>query len=181
MAGAGAAGEIETQRLRLRRARPDDLDALHAIFSDPRAMRYWSSLPHNDPDQTADWLASMIASPPDQSDDFIIERDGAVIGKAGCWRLPAVGYILHPDHWGLGLATEALSAAIAHVFTTFEVRELTADVDPRNSGSLAVLARLGFRETHRAERTWLIGEDWCDSVYLALPRPNPATSAAPPR
>lgn len=169
---------IETKRLRLRRARPDDLIALHAIFSDPRAMRYWSSLPHSDIDQTRDWLASMIASPPAQSCDFIIERDGVAIGKAGCWRLPAVGYILHPDHWGQGLATEALTAAIAHIFATHDVPQLTADVDPRNAGSLALLAKLGFRETHRAARTWLIGEEWCDSVYLALPGPtNSAISA----
>lgn len=171
MAAFDAAVEIQTKRLQLRRARPDDLAALHAILSDPRAMRYWSSLPHTDIAQTAEWLEGMIASPPEESDDFIIERDGAVIGKAGCWRLPAVGYILHPDHWGRGLATEALSAAIAHVFAAFGIPELTADVDPRNAGSLALLAKLGFHETHRAARTWRIGEEWCDSVYLALPRP----------
>jgi hypothetical protein len=33
------------------------------------------------------------------------------------------------------------------------------------------LAKLGFVETHRAPRTWLVGEEWCDSVYLALQRP----------
>ncbi|HLZ73669.1 GNAT family N-acetyltransferase [Phenylobacterium sp.] len=163
---------IETQRLRLRRARPDDLAALHAILSHPQAMRYWSSLPHNDIAQSREWLANMIASPSAESDDFIVELDGQVIGKAGCWRLPAVGYILHPDYWGRGLATEALAAAIAHVFANFEVPALTADVDPRNTGSLALLGKLGFHETHRAARTWRIGEEWCDSVYLALSRPR---------
>jgi RimJ/RimL family protein N-acetyltransferase len=34
-----------------------------------------------------------------------------------------------------------------------------------------VLAKLGFVETGRAERTFLLGEEWCDSVYLALARP----------
>ena len=47
---------------------------------------------------------------------------------------------------------------------------LTAEVDPRNAGSLRLLARLGFRETHRAERTLLWRDEWCDSVYLARPR-----------
>jgi [ribosomal protein S5]-alanine N-acetyltransferase len=161
---------LTTPRLRLRPAQPSDLEAIHAILSDWRAMRYWSTLPHTDIAQSREWLADMIASPADLSCDFIVECDGQVIGKAGCWRLPSVGYILHPDWWGRGLATEALTAAIAHVFATHPVEELTADVDPRNTASLALLARLGFHEAGRGERTWLIGGEWCDSVYLALGR-----------
>jgi [ribosomal protein S5]-alanine N-acetyltransferase len=172
MAAPDASAVIETARLRLRRARPDDLDAMHAILSHPQAMRYWSSLPHTEIAQTREWLDGMIASPPAESDDFIVELDGVVIGKAGCWRLPAVGYILHPDYWGRGFASEALRAAIAHVFETFPLPALIADVDPRNVASLALLAKLGFREIQRASRTWQIGEEWCDSVYLGLPRPT---------
>jgi RimJ/RimL family protein N-acetyltransferase len=163
--------ELVTPRLRLRRARESDLAAMHAVMSHPLAMRYWSSPPHAEIAQTRDWLAGMIATPPELGEDFVVEFEGRVIGKAGCWRLPEVGYILHPDCWGRGLATEALSAVIAHVFATRPVDALTADVDPRNEGSLRLLARLGFAETHRAQRTWLVGEEWCDSVYLALPRP----------
>ena len=164
--------EIITPRLRLRRARIGDLDALHTVFSDPAATRYWSTPPHADREQTRDWLAGMIGAAPEVSDDFIVECDGRVIGKAGCWRLPEIGYTLHPDYWGQGLATEALTAVIGHVFAARDVDAITADVDPRNEASLKLLARLGFIETHRAQRTWLVGEEWCDSVYLALQRPG---------
>ena len=165
--------ELITPRLRLRPARADDLEALHAVFSHPVAMRYWSRPPHTEIQQTREFLDNMIGAPADVSDDFVLEYQGVAIGKAGCWRLPEVGYILHPDHWGQGLATEALSAVIGHIFATRAIDAITADVDPRNEGSLRLLARLGFAETHRAERTWLVGEEWCDSVYLALPRPIP--------
>ena len=37
---------IETQHLILRPARVDDADDLHAIFTRPEAMRYWSRPPH---------------------------------------------------------------------------------------------------------------------------------------
>jgi [ribosomal protein S5]-alanine N-acetyltransferase len=171
MAPTNAPVVIETSRLRLRRARPDDLDAMHAILSHPQAMRYWSSLPHTEIAQTQDWLDGMIGSPADESDDFIVELDGVVIGKAGCWRVPAVGYILHPDYWGRGFATEALTAAVAHVFANFPLPALIADVDPRNTASLTLLFRLGFKEIQRASRTWQIGEEWCDSIYLGLARP----------
>ena len=162
--------ELSTPRLRLRRAAPDDLEAFHAILSDPRAMTYWSSPPHQSLDQTRDWLTGMTEVPPALGDDFVIEREGRVIGKAGCWRLPEIGYILSPDAWGQGYALEALSAVIPHLFARPGVDRLVADVDPRNGASLRLLARLGFVETHRAARTWLVGGAWQDSVYLALDR-----------
>lgn len=162
---------IVTERLILRRAREDDLEAMHAVLSNPVAMRYWSTLPHDSLDQTRDWLASMIEDDPAVREDFIVERDGRAIGKAGCYRLPEIGYILHPDHWGLGFATEALTAVIAHIFAHHPIEALRADIDPRNTASIGLLERLGFTPTHRAERTWKIGEEWCDSVYYALRRP----------
>jgi len=164
--------EIRTSRLLLRRARPGDLTALHSILSDAEAMRYWSTLPHTDISQTRAWLDDMIAAPAGESDDFIIERNGEVIGKAGCWRLPEIGYILHRSAWGFGYATEALRAATAHVFAGHAIPEIIADVDPRNAASLALLAKLGFQETGRAEHTMQIGGNWVDSIYLALKRPD---------
>jgi [ribosomal protein S5]-alanine N-acetyltransferase len=163
---------IRTERLILRRARPDDLEALHAVLSDERAMRYWSTLPHRTRDETAAWLSGMIDASPASSEDFVIELDGVVIGKAGCWRIPAIGFILHPDYWGRGFAREALTAVIERVFDRFPIAAITADVDPRNNASMTTLQRLGFHETHRAARTWLIGGKWHDSVYFALPRPT---------
>lgn len=161
--------EIVTARLRLRPARPSDLEAMHAVLSDPRATRWWSTPPHDSVGQTAAWLGSMIANGPDQP-DFIIERAGQVVGKAGFWKLPEVGYILHPDHWGQGLAREAVSATIDHVFATRPIDELLADVDPDNAASIRLLERLGFVRTGFAERTMKIGGEWKDSVFYRLSR-----------
>jgi ribosomal-protein-alanine N-acetyltransferase len=165
--------EIMTSRLRLRRARNDDLDALHEVLSHPVAMRYWSTPPHDDLAQTRAFLHNMIAAAAETSDDFVVERHGRVIGKAGCWQVPEIGFILHPDYWGQGLAREALTAVIERLFDTFPVGALEADVDPRNAASLRLLNRLGFTETRRAQRTLKVGDEWCDSVYLALERPLP--------
>jgi ribosomal-protein-alanine N-acetyltransferase len=162
---------IETPRLLLRRARIEDLPRIHAIMSNARAMRYWSSLPHETMERTREWLQSMIDAPEEASEDYVIEHEGRVIGKAGCHRLPEIGFILDPDCWGKGLAREALEAVIPHIFATRPVDALIADVDPRNQASLGLLKRLGFQETGRAKGTWTLGDQVCDSVYLALPRP----------
>jgi ribosomal protein S18 acetylase RimI-like enzyme len=77
----------------------------------------------------------------DQLEDRLYEHNAAASG--------------HRDGLGLGYAMDAI----------------TADVDPRNVASLRLLARLGFEETGRAARTCQVGDEWQDSVYLALRRP----------
>ena len=161
---------VRTERLTMRRAEVRDLGPLNDILSNPEAMRYWSTPPHASLHQTREWLKGMMASPETESDDFVVEYEGRVIGKAGFWRYPEIGYILHPDAWGRGLATECLEALIDRVFIRTDLDAIIADVDPRNAASLRLLQKLGFRETHRATGTILIGEEWCDSVYLALSR-----------
>ena len=160
--------ELHTARLVLRRARPEDLEAMHEVFADPRAMTYWTHGRHESLERTREWLDSMIASPPDESDDFIVTMDGRAIGKMGAWRLPEFGFILAPDHWGRGYASEALVAFLDHVFTRPDVDHLIADVDPRNRASRALLERHGFAESGRASGTWETHIGLCDSLYLRL-------------
>lgn len=163
---------IETARLLLRRARAGDLTAIHAMLSDARAMRYWSTLPHASMAETEPWFEAQFFSADPARDEWIIEFDGRAVGFIGIWKQPEFGFMLAPDVWGLGLATEAARAFLDYAFTTYPIEAVTADVDPRNAGSLGVLKKLGFIETGRAERTFLIGDEWCDSIYLALPRPR---------
>lgn len=159
--------ELRTARLLIRRARGDDLDALFAVLSHPEATRYWSTPPHADREQTRAWMADMLEPGPGR-EDFVVELDGRVIGKAGFWRLPEIGYILHPDVWGQGLAKEALTAILDHVVSATDTETFTADIDPRNTASIRLLEGLGFRRSGFAERTWNVGGEWCDSVYYAL-------------
>ncbi len=143
---------------------------MHAMLSDPQAMAYWSSLPHRCEDQTREWLADMAAIVPADGEDFIVECRGQVIGKAGFYRFPEIGFLFAPQVWGQGFASEAIHAVLARGFTAHSLDSALADVDPRNAPSLRLLARMGFSETRRAERTWLIGDQWCDSVYLSVSR-----------
>lgn len=163
---------LRTRRLVLRRAVWKDLAAVHRLFSDPAVMRYWSRPEHATLEETRHGLGFLV-DPAADSLDFLVEKDSGVIGKAGAWALPEVGVLLHPDHWGQGLAHEAMEAVIAHVEAEVPALPvLTAEVGPRNAAALRVLARLGFHETHRAGRTLLWKEDWCDSIWLERPLPR---------
>lgn len=161
---------IRTARLVLRRAVPSDLAAVHAFMSSSEAMRYWSTPPHTSMAETAPWFEAQFFSDDPNRDEWVIELDGRVIGNIGMWEAPEFGLILHPEVWGRGFGTEATEAFIAYAFTLPQIDVITADVDPRNSASLKLLKRLGFEITGTAEKTFLIDDEWCDSVYLSLLR-----------
>jgi [ribosomal protein S5]-alanine N-acetyltransferase len=160
---------LRTPRLVLRRPRSDDIAAMHAILRDPLAMRYWSTLPHATIAETETWVAKTIdAILAGDCDDFFVEHEGLLIGKAGLWHHNELGFLFSPANWGKGFAREALQAVIDRAFHQRGLAEIRAEADPRNERCLALLSRLGFRETRRAERTWHIGGEWSDSVYLSL-------------
>ncbi len=160
---------LRTARLLLRRATMDDLPAFWEILSDPRAMRFWSTPPHGDIGITRQWVANMVAMA-DAGTDFVWELDGRVIGKGGAYAMPEIGFILHPDFWRMGVAREAMNAIIPYLCKQTDT--LTADVDPDNPASIALLTSLGFKETHRAQNTFCINGVWTNSVYFARRRPT---------
>jgi ribosomal-protein-alanine N-acetyltransferase len=154
---------VRTRRLVLRPAEWGDLAAMHAVLSHPAATRYWSTPPHRTLEETEAWLGSMIAG---SGDDFVIVLGTQVIGKAGFFQDPEIGYILHPQFTGQGYGIEAVSAVVDRALYVRGLPRIIADVDPRNVASLKLLGRLGFVETGRKRGTWQIGDELCDSVYL---------------
>ncbi|WP_323768607.1 GNAT family N-acetyltransferase [Antarctobacter sp.] len=165
---------IRTERLLLRPGRLTDLEPLHRILSDPSVMRYWSRPAHDDIAQTAEFLRYfMDGYGTDGRVEFILEYDGRCIGKAGMWRDPEVGYILNPDYWGQGLAFEAMSAILTEIARRRpDLTRLTADLDPRNTGSIRLLEKLGFTHDRTVIGDYLYGGyEVCDSAYYSLAMP----------
>jgi RimJ/RimL family protein N-acetyltransferase len=78
--------------------------------------------------------------------------DGAHVGCAGLrpYRdgMPELGVHLRPAFWRQGFALEAGAAVIRHAFDALGATALFAGHNPANTGSRAMLARLGFRYTH---------------------------------
>lgn len=162
--------EIETERLLLRRATIDDLAAFHSILSNPQATAFWSTPPHSNIEQSREWLQSMVEILLGEGEDFVVEHQGSAIGKVGFFRFPEIGFIFHPRTWGFGFAGEALRPVLERAFHVHGLEAVEADVDPKNTASLRLLAKLGFTEIGRRERTWLIGDQWRNSVDLRLLR-----------
>jgi [ribosomal protein S5]-alanine N-acetyltransferase len=157
-----------TRRVTLRAFREEDAAALHPIFADTRAMRYWSTPPHADFADTLAYVrATIAATEAGRGDDQVVLFEGRVIGKAGLWDNQEVGFIFSPAVWGMGLAGEALGAVIDRARHR-GVARIRAEADPRNEPCLRLVTRAGFVETGRASRTMKVGNEWVDSVYLEL-------------
>ena len=158
----------------------EDAPALNAVLSNEAAMAYWSTPPHATIDETTAWVRSMLeAGRTGQSeDDLVLEWNGVVVGKAGFWRAPELGFILHPSAQGRGLAAEALTLLLERAFAVRFYARATADVDPRNQRCLRLLNGLGFRPFDYREKTHQVSGQWYDSSFLELPADRWASQRA---
>lgn len=143
---------LETARLRLRPYRTDDLDDLHAMFSDPEHMR-WYPAPFTREESRA-WLQRQRARYGERGFALLIVEDretGEFLGTAG----PAVmlvqgvehveiGWHTKPGRKGEGIAPEAGAAARDWAFANLDVDHLISLVRPENSGSNRVAQKLGM-------------------------------------
>ncbi len=162
---------LKTRRLVLRGPKQRDIDRMFATYSNPTAMRYWSTAPHASIDVTQELLDRRIAAWANAPVNFQITIDDGYIGNAGNFHGDEIGFMLDPQYWRQGILTEAMRVIIPHIFANTDHDQLTADADPLNEASCGLLRKLGFHETHRAKNTFCINDVWSDSVYFALPRP----------
>jgi RimJ/RimL family protein N-acetyltransferase len=113
---------LTTSRLTLRRITMDDVPAMHAIFADANVMAYWSRLPHTELAETEDWVAKNIAAGVSgEADDFVVIRDGALVGRIGIWQANELGLIFARSVWGTGIAREAVEALIERSPARYDV------------------------------------------------------------
>jgi [ribosomal protein S5]-alanine N-acetyltransferase len=163
---------ISTTRLVLRAAEAGDEEYLNEAFSDPEVMRYWSEQPHKSIERTREWITKMTQGQQNGKTDFIItiKPELKPIGKIGVWQDEEIGFLLSRQHWGKGLAQEAIRSMLPYLFEEKGLKQLTADIDPRNEASRRLLAKMGFEDYDFKEKTMEIAGEWVDSAYLKLTR-----------
>jgi len=92
-----------------------------------------------------------------------------------------LGYAIDQALEGRGLMREALSAALADVFSPrVHLHRVQANVRPENTRSLALLSRLGFEREGLAREYLFIDGAWRDHMMTALRNPAWPADEAPP-
>lgn len=154
--------EIETARLRLRRWRPDDVDALARIYAEPEVMRYLFPL------DGRDGVAQQIERFESQWERLGFgkwaaedQASGDLLGRIGLirhddWPLDPdnveVGWTFARSHWGRGLATEGGLASLRFAFETIDIDRVISIIHPDNTASRRVAEKCGL--TLRGPATW---------------------------
>jgi ribosomal-protein-alanine N-acetyltransferase len=179
--------ELRTPRLRLREVRADDAAALYAVHSDPRVMRYWS-FPAWTQLAQAEARVVHILGQRVRGEVFVwaVADAGSdlLIGTIAAFSLDRVqargeiGYSLHADWHGRGLAQEAMRAVLAWLVADFGLQRIEADIDPRNAASCRLVERLGFRREGLLRERWRVDGEVSDTaLYGLLAREFVATPA----
>ena len=156
---------IETERLRLRPHRPEDLDDLLVFHSDPEVVRFipWPirdraathdalavKLGQGTLERPGEWLVlAVVLREPGTGVDTGV---GTVIGEVLLkWasaeeREGELGFAFAREHQGKGYAAEAAHAMLALAFTDLGLRRVTAVCIEGNEASIRLLRRLGFQQ-----------------------------------
>lgn len=174
---------LETERLRLRRLRLDDVDDLAALYRDPEVRRFFPEgvLSREETREELEW-AIQVCYPRHGFGLWatILKETGEFIGRCGLlpWIIEGraeveVAYTLARAHWGRGLATEAARAIVAHGFATLPVTRLICLIDAGNAASIRVAEKLGMT----FERVWDDGK----GPALVYARARPASGATATR
>jgi ribosomal-protein-alanine N-acetyltransferase len=169
---------LSAKRLRLRQFEPRDVEALHACFGDPGAMRYWNFPPCETEAESARWVkilsnnkspyAFMAWAVADKRSDRCIGMVNYHHREAHNRRLE-VGYILAPAKQGRGLMTEAMRALLDYCFAELAAHRVQALIHPDNAASIRLAQRLGFRcEGGPLRDYWRIGEAYASVMMYGL-------------
>ena len=158
---------IITERLVIRPFTPADFSAIHAIWSDPEVMRSIPSCAY-DRERSRARLSEKIS----HQDRHGFSKwavtgkgSGTLVGECGLQYLDSdieLGYKLARAHWGQGFAVEAAQACLDWALAE-RPEKVVAIVDPANTRSARVLARIGMVREGTLRR---FGNEW--DFYAAV-------------
>ncbi|MFM5916174.1 MAG: GNAT family N-acetyltransferase [Novosphingobium sp.] len=156
---------LTTERLELWRPQASDLDGLNAINTDPRTLTYlgaWSP-------SRADTFARLTRNAGSWAlwgyGTFMVRQRGQsrIIANIGVFRsyrgfahglddVPEAGWIVHPDFWGKGIASEAMQAVMPWFDEVHGRQRVACMIETGHAASERVAAMLGFVEYARHQQ-----------------------------
>lgn len=144
---------LETNRLILRSVTQDDATSMLSYLSKPEVVSHMGLEPFTSLDDARDeiaWYDSILKDGTGLRFGITIKGRDKVIGSCGFLNRSIkhhraeIGFELSPDHWGSGIAGEALEAVVAYGFNQLGLKRIEALVEPENLASIHLLERHGF-------------------------------------
>jgi len=171
---------LESPRLRLRRFRPGDAEALARYRSDPEVARLQSWESPYALDEAARFIETLVRLSPGKPGAWFqfavtLIGGGPLIGDCALRttradpRQAELGFTFATPYQRQGYASEAVRAVLAYAFTTLAMHRVFAITDVRNHPAQRLLERTGFRrEAHFVQSTWFKDEYVSELLYAQL-------------
>lgn len=166
---------IESTRVKLRPLKLTDIEDLYNYRSDFETNKYQSWIPKDLED-----VETFIKTNPNKFNisntwfqlGIIEKASDHLIGDIGVHfkdnQQIELGITLSKAKQRKGFATEAMKATINYLFKELNKHRIVTSIDPRNTNSINLMQRLGFRkEGHFKESIYFNGE-WVDDIVFAI-------------
>ena len=171
---------VRTARLSIRPADVQDLAEVFRVRAQPAVSEWLPTEPSD-----VDAFVTRLAQPELLTRTLVMELEGRLVGDlylavGNAWAQAEVadrardtqaeiGWVVEPQHAGIGIATEAAGGLLQICFGELGLRRVTAASYADNVASWRVMEKLGMRREgyHVAESLHRSGR-WLDTVTYAL-------------
>ena len=171
---------VRTERLSIRPAVADDLDAVWRVRRIESVSRWITTAP-----ATREEFRVYFEDPGRLAKTLVVELDGLVVGDLmlaieDAWSQSEVaaqargvqaelGWCIDPGYGGRGYATEAVRALMRICFEHLGLRRVTANTFADNEPSWRLMERVGMRrELHTVRESLHRSGEWLDGLGYAL-------------
>ncbi|WP_263705928.1 GNAT family N-acetyltransferase [Shouchella tritolerans] len=168
---------MEGKNVFLREFKIDDWHDVHAYASLEQVCRYQTWGPNNEKDSQNYVKQAIVDARKCPRARFVFaiaqKNKERVVGAAELVidvanHSGAIGYIVHPDYWGQGVATEAATCLIDDGFNRLKLHRIWATCDSRNIASAKVLKKVGMQQEGRLRDHLWLNDGWRDSFVFGL-------------
>jgi RimJ/RimL family protein N-acetyltransferase len=137
------------QTIQLRTIEEEDTEFLQQTLNDPKVRSSLAATLPRNREQKLDWIESRG----DNDGAVLLIQVGAEsVGTVALnppnevWGVAEIAYMVAPDHWGNGYATEAVELICGYAFEERRLNKVYAAPFSTNTASCRVLEKVGFTE-----------------------------------
>ena len=168
---------IETKRLYIRAIESKDAIDLFSYRSVKETNKYQGCIPET----LEETLAFIQKNPPEINIPetwfqlgIVEKKSGKLIGDIGLHFMDKenkqleIGCTIDKHYQNQKFAIEALEAIIQYFFIQSAKQKIVASIDPRNTASIRLVERLGFRKEAYFEKSIFLRGEWMDDVIYSI-------------
>ncbi|MCU7557989.1 GNAT family N-acetyltransferase [Macrococcus capreoli] len=153
----------------------DDIEAIYDLLTKDETSRYQSWVIETLED-TEQYINQMISLCEQKKMHYRVIEDKDTQKLIGVCRITLnqkhhkgeIGYMIHPDYWGKGIATHAAKDLIRYGFDDLSLNRIYAVTDVRNNGSIRVLEKCGLQREGLMRQDKIIRGNYRDSYMYSI-------------